>query len=298
MELDTQPRQPSGTPVGGQFAGKSNPESDIELEDGPTGLFELPDGTQVHLVDGLLSDPHTPHDRPAVFNVNGRREWWDHGVRHRDYGPAVELPRLPGTSSQPKLWFDHGVVTETRNGYYIASYEGGVRHNPPGGFAIEGDDFFESWVNGRRHSLDGPAVSGPDGNVQWWVRGRWLANPLRRGWSPPVTSVRAPGITEFRIDTGASPWNRSLHRTDGPARVSSDGTETWYFLDLVHRDDGGPATIGSDGTQKWREFGRWHRLDGPAVIRPDGTTEWWIDDIRLPSLDLSGIGSGGSRSGH
>jgi antirestriction protein ArdC len=31
MDTNTQPRQPSGTPVGGQFAGKSNPECDIEL---------------------------------------------------------------------------------------------------------------------------------------------------------------------------------------------------------------------------------------------------------------------------
>jgi len=32
MDTNTQPRQPSGTPVGGQFAGKSNPESDTMLE--------------------------------------------------------------------------------------------------------------------------------------------------------------------------------------------------------------------------------------------------------------------------
>jgi hypothetical protein len=31
MSTSTQPRQPSGTPVGGQFAGKANPEPDVEL---------------------------------------------------------------------------------------------------------------------------------------------------------------------------------------------------------------------------------------------------------------------------
>jgi len=31
MSTNTQPRQPSGTPTGGQFTGKTNPESDIEL---------------------------------------------------------------------------------------------------------------------------------------------------------------------------------------------------------------------------------------------------------------------------
>lgn len=106
-----------GTPVGGQFAGKSNPESDLNLEDSPTGLFELPDGTQVHLVHGALNDPHTPHDRPAVFNTNGHQEWWNHGMRHRDSGPAVVLPDTKdGTTRVPKLWFDHGLVTKTNNG--------------------------------------------------------------------------------------------------------------------------------------------------------------------------------------
>jgi len=32
MSTNTQPRQPSGTPTGGQFTGKSNPESEIPLE--------------------------------------------------------------------------------------------------------------------------------------------------------------------------------------------------------------------------------------------------------------------------
>lgn len=31
MSTSTQPRQPKGTPVGGQFAGKTNPESTLEL---------------------------------------------------------------------------------------------------------------------------------------------------------------------------------------------------------------------------------------------------------------------------
>jgi len=37
MNTNTQPRKPQGTPVGGQFAGKTNPESDVELH--------LPDDT-------------------------------------------------------------------------------------------------------------------------------------------------------------------------------------------------------------------------------------------------------------
>jgi len=32
MEPSDQPRQPHGTPIGGQFAGKTNPESDVDLD--------------------------------------------------------------------------------------------------------------------------------------------------------------------------------------------------------------------------------------------------------------------------
>jgi len=55
MSTNTQPRQPSGTPVGGQFAGKANPEPDVELAAQPdfgapwgnNPAYTLPDGRQV-----------------------------------------------------------------------------------------------------------------------------------------------------------------------------------------------------------------------------------------------------------
>jgi len=41
MSTKTQPRQPHGTPIGGQFAGKSNPESEIELASEPEGRNDV-----------------------------------------------------------------------------------------------------------------------------------------------------------------------------------------------------------------------------------------------------------------
>jgi hypothetical protein len=65
-----------------------------------------------------------------------------------------------------------------------------------------------------------------------------------------------------------------LHREDGPALISTDGTQQWYWHGWLHRDDG-PAVIEPDGTQKWYQGGELHRNDGPAVIEADGTQKWY-----------------------
>jgi hypothetical protein len=99
MSTSTQPRQPSGTPVGGQFAGKENPECEIELYGSPgrlvtiggreyrvvTGSYE--DGRRTYDIQGkegggwsIVYDPAT-HRATAVGRrpVNPSSEWLDHG---------------------------------------------------------------------------------------------------------------------------------------------------------------------------------------------------------------------------
>jgi len=46
MSTNTQPRQPSGTPTGGQFADKSNSESEIYLDTKQPVREVGPDGTE------------------------------------------------------------------------------------------------------------------------------------------------------------------------------------------------------------------------------------------------------------
>jgi len=88
MSPNTQPRQPSGTPVGGQFVGKASPESGIELEtlegatlDGGVGRLASEDtgrGAPVRLTNFQWTTkrhPITPnegtmayiHDRQALL---------------------------------------------------------------------------------------------------------------------------------------------------------------------------------------------------------------------------------------
>jgi len=58
MSTSTQPRQPSGTPVGGQFAGKTNPESDTGLLDMDLSGLAVPGPGYRTNADGSLACPH------------------------------------------------------------------------------------------------------------------------------------------------------------------------------------------------------------------------------------------------
>ena len=61
------------------------------------------------------------------------------------------------------------------------------------------------------------------------------------------------------IESGHKVWRNKqgqLHRLDGPAIESADGTKEWY------------------------QKGQRHRLDGPAIEYADGTKEWWIEGKR------------------
>ena len=68
-----------------------------------------------------------------------------------------------------------------------------------------------------------------------------------------------------------------LHRTDGPALILGDGTESWYFDGELHRTDG-PAVSTHYG-DSWFEHGRRHRTDGPAIIGSLGQMRWYVDGV-------------------
>lgn len=67
-----------------------------------------------------------------------------------------------------------------------------------------------------------------------------------------------------------------LHRLDGPAYVSRNGTKEWYQNDRLHREDG-PSIEHKNGHKAWYQNGLPHRLDGPAVIYSDGYQAWYIN---------------------
>ncbi len=74
-----------------------------------------------------------------------------------------------------------------------------------------------------------------------------------------------------------------LHRDDGPALITTDGSEYWYLHGSRHRI-GGPAFI-RNHVVAYYDNGQLHRLDGPAVEYTDGRIEYWIKNIRYSELE-------------
>lgn len=70
-----------------------------------------------------------------------------------------------------------------------------------------------------------------------------------------------------------------LHRTDGPAVITANGSCWWYLYGKIHRIDG-PAIIRANGAQYWYRNDERHRTDGPAVIYPNEKHEWWLNEVQ------------------
>lgn len=79
---------------------------------------------------------------------DGTEEWYRHGQRHREDGPALVRP------SGEEFWFFEG------------------RLHRDGGPAVKRKDGTEEWYqHGKRHREDGPAVIWPSGLQEWWRDG-------------------------------------------------------------------------------------------------------------------------------
>lgn len=73
--------------------------------------------------------------------------------------------------------------------------------------------------------------------------------------------------------------NGKLHREDGPAFESKDGTRVWYLNGELHRDNE-PAVEYPDGTKFWYKDGVLHRTGGPA-IEVVGNNSWYLNGIQV-----------------
>ena len=84
-----------------------------------------------------------------------------------------------------------------------------------------------------------------------------------------------------------------LHREDGPAIITDQGSAFWYQCGQRHRTDG-PAIEYSDGGKEWWQNGQRHRTDGPAIVWDDGYVGLYIhgqqyseDDYRIKVAELA-----------
>ena len=140
-------------------------------------------GTQITLLHGLK---HSFDDKPAVIYANGQLEWYQHGKRHRDPGPAVicdwyqawYLNGLRHRVDAPAVIYNDG-----DNVWYLF----GKRHRSGGLPAANYSDYKEYYEHGLLHRLTGPASVSPK-FIGWCLRGK-----LHNESGPAITHLSPSG---------------------------------------------------------------------------------------------------------
>lgn len=209
-------------------------------------------------------------DGPAVVWENGHREYWINGKLHREDGPAIDSPNYKA------YWVNGEKVTVKEVTKEIPNMLVAEKNDPPTKINSSG----KHWLNkfGRHHRINGPAFICVSGLEQWYINGK-------------------------------------LHREDGPAYIMPDGSKYWYLdgisitkdefdralsaktvgdkkpiveptpkddgiyfeyknsLNQYHREDG-PAVKSQYGLF-WYLNGKLHRLDGPAELMYNGYKAWY-----------------------
>lgn len=97
---------------------------------------------------------------PAVICGN-HKEWWFHGMRHREDKPAIEY------EDGSKEWWFHGMRHREKNKPAVIRYHYS--------FQMQGSIIEEEyWVYDKKHRDNGPAVIRADGTNEWWLYGKKL----------------------------------------------------------------------------------------------------------------------------
>ena len=69
--------------------------------------------------------------------------------------------------------------------------------------------------------------------------------------------------------------------------TSSQGTRRYFNnANQLHREDG-PAIISPNGTKLWYQNDQCHRTDGPAIMWPDGRKWWYLNDRPLTEAEFN-----------
>lgn len=195
---DSQPRQPKGRPIGGQFAAKENPESDLDLGGTPSSLSTLIDRRRDDLRwSGFLpfsAEPNVVSPRSTAF----RREWWEQHFAVAGYEePGGGYPQMPDD------WTPHrhtGRSVAGRRRTHRMCYTGNeVRLRMPSAASIRSYEQATDPPKRPGDTFDVPvAATFPGGEVSGWVRvirdkdGGWATQGL--GFSPAQSAYVAEAV--------------------------------------------------------------------------------------------------------
>jgi len=196
---DHQPRQPKGRPIGGQYAAKSNPESDIDLGGGQLSpLTTLVERRKDDLRwSGFLpfsAEPNVVSPRSTAF----RREWWEQHFATAGYEePGGGYPQMPDD------WTPHrhrGRSVAGRHRTHRMCYTGSeVRLRMPSVAAVRSYEQATDPPKRPGGTFDVPvSATFPGGEVSGWVRvirdkdGGWATQGL--GFSKAQSAYVAEAV--------------------------------------------------------------------------------------------------------
>lgn len=176
------------------------------------GWFQVEDNIKVHIEEGVI---HNGNDEPAVIYPDGKKAWFNEGLRHRDSNPAIV----------------------GKNGNYAWYYKGRLHRED--GPALQEDNGDKTWYkHGRIHRDDGgPCVTFADGTTLYYYNDR-----LHRDENKPAV-ISVNGVVEW--------WCKGQrHREDGPAVIKANGEQRWYRYGVLHRENG-PAIVRINGDNEF-----------------------------------------------
>lgn len=257
-----QPRQPKGTPVGGEFAAKQNPESDLELGDLLGSEFVPEVGSFVERrVRSLEANGYVlAATTPNVVNPRStahRKEWWDAQMAAGEYGVQG------GSYAQmPDDWTPSSTMGHAISGFrrtHRMSYVGsGVALRMPSVASIK--SFSKSTVPGKApgETFDLPvSAQFPGGEVSGWVRvsvgkdGTWATQGL--GFTPEQSAYVAESV-------------QCVLESRRPSRALG---EVGDLLERRRRRAAEMGAVVQDVKSTWIKSAGYDRATGTMVMRTD-----------------------------
>jgi hypothetical protein len=131
---------------------------------------------------------------------DGTKEWWLHGKRHREDGPAIE-----GGSGYKQWWLNGVLHREDGPAYECVTgtkswWLHGLRHRE-GAPAVEHANGTKYWYqNNQLHREDGPAVEKRDNRYnEWWLNGKFLSEQEFNDRNKPMELTMQQIAEKFNV---------------------------------------------------------------------------------------------------
>lgn len=250
-------------------------------EDGPA--IECVCGYKAWHLNGVIHRT----DGPAVEAPDGYKEYWLNG-KSLTKQQFIEKTSSPKTVNKTNKKSDSTMIVDEYGTKWWRNKENKL-HRTDGPAVIKKDGYKSWWIHGKKHREDGPAIERPDGTKFWYIEGKthredgpaieW--NDGRKEWR-----LKGKLLTKNQFDKRVGNSKKVDKASKSKMIVDTNGDKRWVNeKGDLHRVDG-PAIESTNGTKYWHQNGKLHRINGPAVEYGDGTKEWWLNNKKVTEQEV------------